>query len=204
MNASAEHLREFLCSRRSVRRFLAEPIPRELIDRILETATWAPSSHNRQPWRFAVLFSQEAKERLANGMAADFQEDLLADGLSSQEVAARVERSRSRILEAPIVILLCYDPSDMDEYPDELRRQAEYVMGVQSVALAGGSLLLAAHAVGLGGVWVCAPLFAPETVRKVLDLPPMWQPQGMLLLGYAAKLPEPRPRRPINEISIYQ
>ncbi len=204
MNASAEHLREFLCSRRSVRRFLAEPIPRELIDRILETATWAPSSHNRQPWRFAVLFSQEAKERLANGMAADFQEDLLADGLSSQEVAARVERSRSRILEAPIVILLCYDPSDMDEYPDELRRQAEYVMGVQSVALAGGSLLLAAHAEGLGGVWVCAPLFAPETVRKVLDLPPMWQPQGMLLLGYAAQLPEPRPRRPINEISIYQ
>ena len=76
-------------------------------------------------------------------------------------------------------------------------------MGVQSVALAGGTLLLAAHAEGLGGVWVCAPLFTPDTVRASLDLPSDWVPQGMILLGYPEKVPEPRPRRPVSEVTRF-
>jgi nitroreductase len=57
-------------------------------------------------------------------------------------------------------------------------------MAVQSVAMAGQNLLLMAHALGLGAVWLCAPLFCPETVRAALDLPPDFEAQGVIALGY--------------------
>jgi coenzyme F420-0:L-glutamate ligase/coenzyme F420-1:gamma-L-glutamate ligase len=196
-------LLEFLRSRRSVRRFLPQPLDAQLLERLLETATWAPSAHNRQPWRFAVLSTVEAKTLLADEMAVDFREDLLSDGLSSEEADKLVARSRNRIIQAPVVILLCLDLTVGDTYPDPDRQQAEYIMGVQGVAMSGSTLLLAAHAEGLGGVWVCSPLFAKETVRTALDLPKNWEPQGMLLLGYPAAVPEPRPRRPLEEVTRY-
>jgi F420 biosynthesis protein FbiB-like protein len=136
-------------------------------------------------------------------MGADFRVDLIADGLSAQQADAQVERSRCRILEAPLVIVLCCDKAALDNYPDERRQKAETTMAVQSVALAGGTLLLAAHAEGLGGVWVCAPLFAPESVRRALDIPQGWEPQGMLLLGYPAKVPDFRTRMPAGEVSRF-
>jgi F420 biosynthesis protein FbiB-like protein len=174
----------------------------QVLERIIETATWAPSAHNRQPWRIAVLSSLEAKTHLADDMGEDFRQDLIADGLPLEEIDARLKRSRDRLLQAPVALLLCLDLSGMDVYPDQKRQNAEYLMGVQSVALAGGTLLLAAHSEGLGGVWICAPLFAPETVCRSLNLPSTWQPQGILLLGYPESVPTPPPRLNVNEIMI--
>ncbi len=76
-------------------------------------------------------------------------------------------------------------------------------MGVQGVAMAGVTLLFAAHTLGLGGVWLCAPLFTPETVRYCLNLSETWLPQGLILLGYPAENPAPRPRQLIREVSLY-
>src|SRR5512138_3577939 len=98
-------LHSFLRSRRSIRRFTPQPVPDEAVERILATAVCAPSAHNRQPWRFCVLKSAEAKSRLADAMAADFRRDLERDNLAAAEVAARVESSRSRITSAPLVIV---------------------------------------------------------------------------------------------------
>lgn len=192
-----------LRTRRSVRRFLTRPVPQDVLERILEAATWAPSAHNRQPWRFAVLLTPEAKTRLAVRMGAEFRRDLLSSGLTPDKADAQVIRSRNRIREAPVGILLCLDPSVGDAYPDPDRQQAEFLMGTQSVAMAGGTLLLAAHAEGLGGVWICAPLFASLAARQALDLPEEWQPQALLLLGYPEKIPNPRQRRPVGEIARF-
>lgn len=192
-----------LRERRSVRRFRPDPVPRDTLNDILETAAWAPSAHNRQPWRFAALTSMAAKSTLAQALGEAFERDLAADGLPADEVATRVNRSRQRITQAPVCVLLCLDPTVGDVYPDETRQEAEYLMGVQSVALAGGQLLLAAHAQGLGGVWMCAPLFAPGVARGALGLPAAWQPQALLLLGYAEVIPPPRSRRPLEEIARF-
>ena len=193
-------MQQFIRSRQSVRRFLPEPVPAEALQRILETATWAPSAHNRQPWRFVVLTGEASRTRLADAMGDDFRRDLLADNLPHEQVEAQVERSRQRIIEAPAAILLCLDSAEMDTYPDERRQQAEYLMAVQGVAMAGQNLLLAAHAEGLGAVWMCAPLFAPETGRCALALPDTWEPQGLVLLGYPAKISPARPRRKLDEL----
>ncbi len=193
-------LQDFLRRRRSIRRFRPDPVPAEVLQRILETAIFAPSAHNRQPWRFAVLADTSAKARLANAMAVDFRRDLERDGLPEAEIAARIDRTRRRTIEAPVVIVLCMDASDMDVYPDPQRAQAERTMAVQSVALAGLQLLLAVHAEGLGGVWTCGPLFTPGTVRSELDLPAEWEPQAMLLIGYAAEMPKEKTLRPLEEV----
>jgi len=73
-------------------------------------------------------------------------------------------------------------------------------MAVQSAAMAGQNLMLAAHAAGLAACWMCAPLFCPEVAREALGLPADWQPQGLITLGYAAAPGKRRPRKPLNEV----
>lgn len=183
-----------------MRRFRSDPVPRPVLEQILQTATLAPSAHNCQPWRFAVLVGQEAKENLAQAMGADFLRDLMGDGLDLQEAQRQAERSRQRILGAPVVVVLCLDRSTEDIYPDQRRQQASHLMMTQSVAIAGGYMLLAVQAHGLGGVWMSAPLYAQSTVRQALQLPPEWDAQGLILLGYPAEMPERRGRYPLAEV----
>ncbi|MDD2923084.1 MAG: nitroreductase family protein, partial [Anaerolineales bacterium] len=168
-----------------------------------EAATSAPSAHNRQPWRFAVIKNLPAKAKFAEAMTQAFRRELEADELSAEEINARVARSRERILAAPAIIVLCVDMSDMDDYPDRRRKKAEYIMATQSAASAGMQLLLAAHAEGLGGVWVCSPLFAQETVQNVLSLPKSWEPQAMYFLGYPENMPAIRERKDIKEVALF-
>jgi coenzyme F420-0:L-glutamate ligase/coenzyme F420-1:gamma-L-glutamate ligase len=195
---------EWMRTRRSIRRFLPWVVEPDVIRMVLQAATWAPSAHHRQPWRFVVLSSPHSRQLLANAMSVDFRRDLQSDGLPAEQVEAQVERSRQRIFEAPVAILLCLDTSVGDVYPDARRQNSEIIMGVQGVAMAGENLLLAAHAFGLGGVWVCAPLFAQETVRRALNLAETWQPQGLALLGYPARIPELRPRRSLEDVVVFQ
>jgi F420 biosynthesis protein FbiB-like protein len=195
---------EFIRSRRSVRRFTDEPIGRHQVERILQTATRAPSAHNRQPWRFLVITEADLKAALAEAMAAEFVSDLEADGVSIVERERAASRSRLRITSAPVAIVLCMDAAQMDHYDDERRNLAERTMAIQSVANAGTTLLLAAHAEGLGGVWICAPLFAQGAVMKALELPAGWEPQALLLLGRPAEVSVARPRRAIGEVVIYR
>jgi F420 biosynthesis protein FbiB-like protein len=195
-----EDLHAFLRSRRSIRHFLPDPVPGEVLRRILETAAYAPSAHNGQPWRFAILTADASKSRLSGAMATEFQRDLENDGLPGKEISTRIERSRRRIMEAPVVIVLCMDETGMDSYPDAERRRAETTMAVQSTALAGLQLLLAAHAEGLAGVWTCGPLFAPAVVCQALDLPSVWQPQAMILLGFPAESAKEKQLRPLDDV----
>jgi coenzyme F420-0:L-glutamate ligase / coenzyme F420-1:gamma-L-glutamate ligase len=191
-----------LRTRRSIRRFKTDPVPDSVIQNILATATFAPSAHNRQPWRFVVIMAQSVKEDLAEAMAIDFERDLNHDGLPVEKILAQIKRSKERISSAPVAILLCLDMSEMDTYPDEKRNTAEYRMATQSVATAGLQLLLAAHAEGLGGVWACWPLFAPETIQKTLKLNDSWEPQAIFLLGYPKDIPEVRERKSLDMIFI--
>ncbi len=133
-------------------------------------------------------------------MSLEFQRDLETDGLPTEEIQKRTSRSRERILSAPLVILLCLDMTEMDAYPDKKRSRAEFRMAMQSVAGAGLQLLLAAHAEGLGGVWVCSPLFVQETIQAVLALPNTWEPQAMFFVGYSEAIPEVRERKQLKEI----
>jgi F420 biosynthesis protein FbiB-like protein len=203
MSTTTTDLHNFLRTRRSIRRFKPDRVPDSVIRTILTTATFAPSAHHRQPWRFVVVENSSIRINLAEAMAKDFERDLIADGVSAEQIQIQSTRSKNRITSAPVAILLCLDMTGMDSYPDKRRTKAEFRMTVQSVAAAGMQLLLASHAEGLGGVWACWPLFAQETIQKTLDLPENWEPQGMFFLGYPEVVPAARERKPLDEITKY-
>lgn len=194
--------RQWLRDRRSIRRYRPDPVPRALIDELLEAAIWAPSAHNRQPWRFAVLSSPVHKAALAQAMGENLRADLTADHVPAAVIARDVARSYDRITQAPVVIVLALSLADMDVYADARRNQNEWIMAVQSAAMAGQNLLLAAHACGLGACWLCAPLFCPEAVRATLGLPADWQPQALITVGYPAET-RSKTRAPMAERAIF-
>ncbi|MBZ0286374.1 MAG: nitroreductase family protein [Anaerolineae bacterium] len=192
-----------LLTRCSIRRYKPDPVPREIIERILTAGIWSPSAHNRQPWRFAVVETQSEKELLASAMGARLRRDLGADGVDEAVIEADASRSYSRITSAPVLIALCLSMVDMDTYRDEKRNRNEYLMAVQSVAMAGQNILLAAHEVGLGACWMCAPLFCPDVVRDELNLPDDWQPQALLTMGYPAETRE-KSRHPLETSVLWR
>ena len=173
--------------RRSVRRYQERPVSPELINRLVEAAIWAPSAHNRQPWRLAILHSAASRETLARAMGDQLRRDLEADGMPEEQIAKDTGRSYQRITGAAAGIVLCLTMADMDHYADADRQAAEHQMAVQSTAMAGQNLLLMAAASGLGACWMCAPLFCQDVVRAALDLPADWEPQALITLGYPAE-----------------
>jgi coenzyme F420-0:L-glutamate ligase/coenzyme F420-1:gamma-L-glutamate ligase len=203
MSASIPPLKawaDVLHERQTVRRFRPEPIPLAQIERLVSAATRAPSAHNRQPWRFCVLAGKPGKLALADAMGARLRADRERDGDAVAAIDADVRRSHDRIIAAPLAILVCVTMEEMDRYPDARRAGAEWVMAVQSTAMAGGNLLLAAEAEGLGACWMCAPLFCPDEVRQALNLRATWVPQGLVLLGYPAEAGKFRQRKPLAEV----
>ena len=191
--------------RRSVRRYLDKEIPQEHVDYVLEAARWAPSPHGRQPWRFAVIRQEATKRRLAEAMGEEWRRNLDMDGQSPEVVEKRLEGSRERLLDAPVLLLLCLYLKDLDEYPDPQRQQNETTMAVQSLGAAAQNVQLAAYELGLDAGWICAPLFSPGTVVEALGLDPKLIPQALLTLGYAeGDPPKRRGRKPLDDLVVYR
>jgi F420 biosynthesis protein FbiB-like protein len=197
-----DNLATLLQSRRSVRKYQDRPVSRELIEQVLESARWAPSPHGRQPWRFVVLTTQKLKLQLADQMGSTWQQNLHMDGQDAEIVNIRLQKSRQRILNAPVIVIPCLYLEDLDYYPDERRQADEKTMAIQSIGAAIQNMLLMAYDLGLDAGWMCAPLFCPEVVCKALDLDPRLIPQALITIGYAAADPERRERLPLSSLIV--
>ena len=188
-------IHDFLRSRRSVRCFKSDPIPDSVIEHILTTATYAPSAHNLQPWRFVVIKNLDLKPKLAKALTDKMRLDMQAEEAAESEIEKRVTNSIRRINEAPVIILLCRDVTDVRVDSPE-----ESIMNIQSTALAGLQLLLAAHAEGLGANWICWPIYAMKETQSALELPDNWEPQAMISVGYASDIMKNKALKPITEL----
>jgi coenzyme F420-0:L-glutamate ligase / coenzyme F420-1:gamma-L-glutamate ligase len=180
--------------RRSVRKYLQKKVSNEVISEVLAAASWAPSAHNSQPWRFIVLDDVSVKRKLADAMAEAWAKDLQKDGLTVEPTkrAERVERFAA----APVLILACLTMDGLRKFPDIERQMCERDLAVQSFGAALQNLLLAAHAKGLGSCWFCAPAFCKETVRNILEIPDSVEPQAFVAMGYPAE----KPKVPIKKL----
>lgn len=189
---------KFLRNRRSIRRFKPDPIPALVVDRILDTARYAPSAHHLQPWRFALIQSEAAKKNLGAALTGKMSADMAAEGIAQAEIRARTERSLRRIDEAPLIILLCRDMTILRE-----NKPQDQQMSIQSVALAGLQLMLAAHAEGLGANWICWALYAQAETQEALGLPENWLPEAIFFIGYPDETPKEKTLKPVEEIVRY-
>ncbi len=196
-------LMQIIRARRTVRAFRSDPLSREQVNLVLEAACWAPSPHGRQPWRFVVVATAEARTRLALAMGAEWRQQLALDGQDEATITARFTASHERIISAPVVIVPCLYLEDLDPYPDAERQAAETIMAIQSLGCAVQNMLLAAHALGFAAGWMCAPLFCQPAVRAALELAATLQPHALIPLGYPAREPRRRPRRPLEELVVH-
>jgi coenzyme F420-0:L-glutamate ligase / coenzyme F420-1:gamma-L-glutamate ligase len=187
----------FLEARRSIRAFLDEPVDRDWLDRLVESACLAPAPHHSRPWRFVVTESAEGKTALARGMGDRWRRDLLDDGVAPERVDELVASSHRRLERAPALVLACLTWEGLDRYPDDARRRAEWGMALLSLGAAVENLMLAAADAGLASCWVAAPIFCPEEARDALALPADWLPQALVAVGRPDPDYEGRRRRPV-------
>jgi F420 biosynthesis protein FbiB-like protein len=185
-----------------VRAFQTTPVPHRAIERAILAAGWAPSPHGRQPWRFAIVEAPARRAALADAMADTWRTQLQFDGQDAAIVQRRLDKSRDRLLKAPVLVIACLYLADLDPYPDPERRTAEMTMAIQSLGAAIQNLLLSVYAEGLDAGWMCAPLFCPEIVGETLGLDEELIPHALIPIGYAAKDPVRRDRLPLDRLIV--
>jgi coenzyme F420-0:L-glutamate ligase/coenzyme F420-1:gamma-L-glutamate ligase len=192
---------DVLKGRRSIRKYTPQPLPAEILQEILTAATYAPSAHNAQPWRFIILTEPQQKRRLVQAMAQAWLTDLKNDGTPQESGAALADASVERFTNAPILVVTCLTLQDMQQYPDAEKQKCERDLAVQSLSAAVQNLLLAAHASGLGACWYCAPIFCKPAVRQALQIPDDAEPQALITMGYPAEKPKAPRRKPLRSVA---
>jgi coenzyme F420-0:L-glutamate ligase/coenzyme F420-1:gamma-L-glutamate ligase len=178
-----EEFMELARTRRSSKVLGLGEVPVEMVVRAVEAGVWAANAHNSQPWFFIVVVDHEVKKRLLDEMAEQWLEDLIGDGVPRENAVKVVEAGKERSMRASALIVACLSMREMETYWDSGRSRLEYIMGVQSLAAALQNILLALHSMGYGACWRCSPLFAPEAVRKVLEIPDDVEPQALVEVG---------------------
>jgi F420 biosynthesis protein FbiB-like protein len=198
--ALADAVDAALRGRRSIRSYREEPVPADVLERVLGAACHAPSPHHSFPWRLAVLTGPEAKSRLSDAMADRWRTDLTGDGVPVANIEEEIGKSRRRLTLSPVVIVGSVYHEPLDEYPDVARQQAETLMAAHSLGAALQNVMLAAHANGLASCWMCAPVFCSEVVRDSLGLNAALIPHAIVTIGYPLQPPRDRPRPDLDQI----
>ena len=182
---------EAIKTRRSVRRFKPTPVPGEILERVLEAARWAPSWANTQCWRFIVVRDARLKAELAATLRGRPVEDTAEAGKNAATDA---------LLQAPLVIVACAEMGKSGYFQGgPSTDKSDWYMF--DVALAMQNLVLAAHSLGLGTVYV--GLFDARKAAVILKVPDGFSVVAMTPLGYPDQEPRTRPRRELSEIVFY-
>lgn len=195
---------KFLKNRRSYKLpFENKIVDKKIIKECIELAGWAPSAHNGQFWKYCIIEKGSLRKKLIDKMNEKLRQDLLNNGKSEVFIKAKINKTRINFLEAPILILLCLDTTDLEQYPDTERAQNEFILGVQSISSSATYLLLAFEMKKLAACWYCAPLFAKEIVKNTLKLPISYVPMAFFTVGYPIKEVKAPKRKELTEI-IYE
>jgi nitroreductase len=165
-----------------------DAVPRELIEKLLDAAVQAPNHYKVRPWRFVVL-TGEGRRQLGEVMAGVFHRrfpDVTAEAL---------DRERAKPLRAPVVIAVGVDK------PAESR--VDEIENVCAVAAACENILLAAHALGLGGKWRTGDAARDPAVKKFLGFTPDQYLIAFLYIGYPANHSSPVQRPSFEDRTVW-
>ena len=196
-------LLEGICSTRAIRRYLPEPVPDHVLRDVLFAASRAPSGSNRQPFRFLVLTdgpkAAAAKALIAAGARRAWDTKRSTDRYDQGSGADRTSRkaSMARTMEAyvehldqvPVLILACM-----------IRYRAGNPVEGASVYPACQNLLLAARALGYGGVMTSWNLLVDDELRALLTIPDEVLVAAAITLGRPQGHHGPVRRRPLDEL----
>lgn len=172
---SAVSVYQALYRRRMAWRFKEDPVEREVLARLLDTAVWAPNHHLTEPWRFFVLEKEGETRRQVGELAYQHS---LADGGNRR----RAEAMRDKVLSPPALIYAYSKPGDNAKTAQE---------NYASVCCAVQNISLAAVAEGLAVTWETGRITRLPDLPKVLGAKKKWQMVGLLMIGYPDEAPTP-------------
>jgi nitroreductase len=175
--------------RTSVRRFRPDPVPREVIERLLECAVRAPNHKLTEPWRFAVLTGR-ARDRYAE-IRARHRLRRYTDP-STEEARAAAEKVRRESAEVPVYIIVMAAVS-----ADEITREEDYA----ATMMAAANLMIAAESLGLGTYLKSGGVMQDPDLMELAGVPEKFRVVGLLSLGYPAEQDPPRRRKPAAQLT---
>lgn len=187
-----------ISDRRSIRRYQEVKVSRQDIEEVLQAGILAPSSKNRQPWKFIVV-SGSAKagmiKAMENGLEREKTDPLLPN--SSQHLGG-AEYTLSIMKQAPVTIFVVNTLGLCLSGQLSAEDRIYEICNAQSIGAAMENMTLTAADLGLGSLWICDTYFAQKELTEWLHT------DGELIaamtLGYADETPSARPRRGIHEV----
>jgi nitroreductase len=199
-------LAEAMRNRRSIRRFEEKEVPKELVEGILETARWAPSGNNVQPWRFIVVTNHQKIARLSEASNQRWiaASPMIIICLSDLEVFGR-HGSYSAF--QPLVEVGMIEDMGFSEFNEKREgtselenRMANTLNSFLNVAIIIDHITLLAHEAGLGTCWV--RYFNTAAVRRILDIPDNHVIVALLPIGYPAEGGKTREHMEVESLII--
>jgi nicotinate-nucleotide--dimethylbenzimidazole phosphoribosyltransferase len=183
--AEREAVLRVMRERRDVRQgFRTDPIPHEVLRRVLEAAHHAPSVGHSQPWDFVVIRSEETRQQMHE--LAERQREAYAKSLPKGRAKQFKQMKIEAILDTPVNIVVTADPTRGGRHT--LGRHTQPQMAPYSAALAVENLWLAARAEGLGVGWVS--FFDEREMVRALGLPEYLEVVAYLCVGYVDEFPD--------------
>ncbi len=176
-----DSLEQLLSTQRAIRHFSDRPLDDATIERVLRAATYAPSSHNSQPWRFIVVRDVDTKEQL---------------GVIFDELGAAIPGgppARTPWRDVPALIVACSKEAPGDE--------AGAAGLAASIYPAVQNLLIAAHAIGLGANLTTRWKAREPEAQKILGLPPGVVLHAIVPIGWPDRRYGKSKRRPVGEVA---
>jgi nitroreductase len=180
-------------TRQSIGRMKPDPVPKELIERILESAVHAPNHRLTEPWRFHV-FTGKGRGELARARAELARLQAEAEGESEELAAGRISRERKKAFRAPVVIVLICEAG---------RDDVETLENYAACAAAVQNMQLTAHALGLGAMWRTGAPAYHDHMRNFFGLNEGDTIVAHLYVGYPDMGERPRRRRPAKELTVW-
>ncbi|MEU9419459.1 nicotinate-nucleotide--dimethylbenzimidazole phosphoribosyltransferase [Streptomyces sp. NPDC048272] len=183
--AERDAIQRVMRERRDIRKgFRSDPIPHEVLLRVLEAAHTAPSVGHSQPWDFVVIRSAETRRTMHE--LAQRQREAYAKSLPKGRAKQFKELKIEAILDTPVNIVVTADPTRGGRHT--LGRHTQPQMAPYSSALAVENLWLAARAEGIGVGWVS--FFDEREMVRELGLPEHLEVVAYLCVGYVDEFPE--------------
>ena len=180
-------------TRQSIGRVKPDPVPKEMIERILESAVHAPNHRLTEPWRFHV-FTGKGRGELARARAEIARLQAEAEGESEELAAGRISRERKKAFRAPVVIAVICDAG---------RDEVETLENYAACACAVQNMQLAAHSLGLAAMWRTGAVAYHEHMRRFLGLGEGDTVVAHLYVGYPDMDERPRRRKPAKEKTVW-
>ncbi len=206
---------DVITSRKSIRRYKPDPIPDEILDKVLEAARWAPTGENYQPWRLIVIKDPETKNKIGN-LAKLGSGSRMTAWYCLGEMQRRFEEIQDPVKRAKVLRFM------YSGEVSEFAKQAPVIIAVIGTLMEGSvdvpydlsacieNMLLEAHSLGLGACWVHGPSVYPSLVKRMKEL--LGVPTGMgqykliatVSLGWPAESPKAREKKNFEDIVFWE